>query len=39
MIEVKTFEEALAASDQGRRHVLLGNGFSMACKRDVFAYD
>lgn len=36
-----TFAQALAASDRdpGKRHVLLGNGFSRACLDDTFAYD
>ena len=37
--EVMSFEEALALSaDDGPRHVLLGNGFSRACRDDIFAY-
>jgi Domain of unknown function (DUF4917) len=37
---LSSFEEALAASQevQGNRHLLLGNGFSMACREDSFAY-
>lgn len=38
MSEIRSFEEALATSEDGKRHLLLGNGFSMACKNDVFAY-
>lgn len=35
-----TFEEAIRDSDAfSRRHVLLGNGFSIACRGDVFHYD
>jgi hypothetical protein len=33
-----TFEEALAATQEGKRHLLLGNGFSRACREDIFAY-
>lgn len=34
-----SFDEALAAADQyGKKHLLLGNGFSIACKPDIFAY-
>lgn len=40
MTEVLSFEDAVAASDEirGSRHLLLGNGFSIACRRDSFAY-
>ncbi|HEX7028109.1 MAG TPA: DUF4917 family protein [Gammaproteobacteria bacterium] len=35
-----TFDEALHQSNRAtHRHVLLGNGFSRACKEDIFAYD
>lgn len=38
-MNVITFSEALAAaSEYGRRHALLGNGFSIACRPNVFAY-
>lgn len=34
-----TFQEALTESHrQSRRHVLLGNGFSIACRPDIFLY-
>jgi len=34
-----TFEDALKKADAyGKRHLLLGNGFSIACKPDIFAY-
>jgi hypothetical protein len=35
-----SFKEALAESGQiqGKRHVLLGNGFSIACRPDCFTY-
>ena len=36
---ILTFQEALADSLQyNRRHLLLGNGFSIACRPDIFAY-
>lgn len=36
---ILTFEEALADSQRfSRRHVLLGNGFSIACRPDIFLY-
>jgi hypothetical protein len=38
-MKIKTFDEALAATDPKKRHVLLGNGFSRACRDDIFAYD
>lgn len=39
MTELLTFEQALDASSSAtRRHVLLGNGFSRACRDDIFAY-
>src|SRR3954468_14351287 len=38
--ELISFEEALASSEEvsGKRHLLLGNGFSIACRPDSFAY-
>ena len=38
--EIYSFEQALAASSEtaGSRHLLLGNGFSIACRADSFAY-
>lgn len=39
-INVMTFQDAVAASDDyNKRHILLGNGFSIACRPDVFRYD
>ncbi len=36
---VLTFSQALdASSAQKNRHVLLGNGFSIACRSDIFVY-
>jgi hypothetical protein len=35
-----SFEEALEeSSTYPKRHLLLGNGFSIACRRDIFLYD
>lgn len=37
--ELLSFDAAFkAASAYGKRHLLLGNGFSIACKRDIFSY-
>lgn len=34
-----TFEQAIANSEQfSKRHLLLGNGFSIACRADIFHY-
>jgi hypothetical protein len=33
-----TFQESLAHAE-GNKHLLLGNGFSRACRDDIFAYD
>ena len=34
-----TFQEAIQESEgYNRRHVLLGNGFSIACRPHIFAY-
>ena len=38
-IEVISFEEALDRSNTGKRHLLLGNGFSIALKPDIFTYE
>lgn len=38
-MKVASFDEALLASrNYGKRHLLLGNGFSIACKPNIFAY-
>mgnify|MGYP003138666967 CR=1 FL=1 len=38
-INIIDFEEAIKrAGIYGKRHLLLGNGFSIACKPDIFAY-
>lgn len=37
--ELTTFERALQLEPEKRhRHLLLGNGFSIACKKDIFTY-
>lgn len=38
MPEVITFQRALERAE-GQRHLLLGNGFSRACRDDIFSYD
>jgi hypothetical protein len=38
MPEVITFQQALERTT-GTRHLLLGNGFSRACRDDIFRYD
>jgi Domain of unknown function (DUF4917) len=40
MTEILTFTDAIARSVDigGRRHLLLGNGFSIACRPDCFTY-
>lgn len=36
---ILTFEEAIADSEKfSKRHLLLGNGFSIACRADIFHY-
>jgi len=38
-MEILTFEQALDNSaNQRHRHLLLGNGFSIACRPDIFVY-
>jgi hypothetical protein len=37
-LHVLTFQEALQRAE-GKKHVLLGNGFSRALRNDIFAYD
>jgi hypothetical protein len=38
-MDLPTFQEALADSQRfNRRHLLLGNGFSIACRPDIFLY-
>ncbi len=37
--KVLTFDQAIAASaDYNKRHLLLGNGFSIACRPNIFVY-
>jgi len=39
MVDVISFQEALEDSDQcAKRHLLLGNGFSIGCRADIFHY-
>ncbi|PIE24047.1 MAG: DUF4917 domain-containing protein [Planctomycetota bacterium] len=38
MTKVVNFKQALEESGHRKRHLLLGNGFSMACNKEVFAY-
>jgi hypothetical protein len=39
MPQILTFEQALDASSKAKhRHLLLGNGFSIACRPDIFVY-
>lgn len=33
-----TFQECISRTNQGKRHLLLGNGFSIACRSDMFSY-
>jgi len=39
MTSLLTFDQAWKKAEGGKRHVLLGNGFSRACRSDLFAYD
>jgi len=39
MTEIIDFKKALELSEGGKRHLMLGNGFSRACRNDLFAYD
>lgn len=36
---ILTFEQALDRSNTDSPHLLLGNGFSIACRSDIFTYD
>jgi len=39
MIDIISYQDALeATSDQNTKHLLLGNGFSRACRDDIFSY-
>lgn len=39
MVDVGTFKDVIDASDNGgARHLLLGNGFSIACVPSIFSY-
>jgi hypothetical protein len=38
-MELMSFSDAIARSrSNGKPHVLLGNGFSIACRPDIFVY-
>jgi Domain of unknown function (DUF4917) len=37
-VPISTFDEAIAASAGGKRHLLLGNGFSIALFPNRFRY-
>lgn len=38
--KLHTFQSALKASEKySKRHLLLGNGFSIACRKNIFRYD
>lgn len=39
MSTLQTFAEALKHDTEKRPHLLLGNGFSRACRDDIFSYD
>ncbi|MBX9634380.1 MAG: DUF4917 family protein [Magnetospirillum sp.] len=38
MTKLISFAEALTFSKTGKRHLLLGNGFSISLKPDIFTY-
>jgi hypothetical protein len=38
MVDVVTFAQALEAAEGHNKHLLLGNGFSIACKPKIFSY-
>ena len=38
MDRIDSFEEALRQTSYGKRHLLMGNGFSIACRQDLFSY-
>lgn len=38
-VDVISFADALERSNTGKRHLLLGNGFSIALKPDIFTYE
>lgn len=37
-MEILDFKEAIDRANSGNKHLLLGNGFSIACKPDIFQY-
>ncbi|MEK2646087.1 DUF4917 family protein [Bdellovibrio sp. BCCA] len=38
-IELKRFDDCIKSAVSKKKHVLLGNGFSRACRNEVFSYD
>lgn len=36
---VDTFEKCIKSLPTGRKHLLVGNGFSRACREDIFSYN
>jgi len=38
MTDTVSFDGALAVAPESNKHVLLGNGFSRACRNEIFAY-
>ena len=40
MVDVISFQDAISDSNNySKRHLLLGNGFSIACRADIFHYE
>lgn len=39
MPELITFQDAIKETEGQKRHLILGNGFSIACRPDIFRYD
>lgn len=39
MAELITFQDAIQQTEGKKRHLILGNGFSIACRPDIFRYD
>jgi hypothetical protein len=39
MTTILTYDEVLSRTSSDKRHLLLGNGFSIACRPDLFRYD
>lgn len=38
-INVITFQQAISNCGERSKHILLGNGFSISCKKDIFQYE